>query len=132
MALSNSTDEITLRNFLPVNPSDKPHLSPDRLGFVPDKHRRADTSIIADLMRSHQPLVDYWAGYGSVPAIKIVPPSRPAPRGRTRKTTSCPLLSEASMRLNSSSLLTGSLLICRMISPRLSPVSSANEPGFTS
>src|SRR2546430_2187138 len=71
-------------------------------------------------------------GYGRVPARKIVPSWRPAPRCRTRKTTSCPLFNVETTFENSSSPFTGCLLTSRTMSPRCNPTSSAKDPGFTS
>src|ERR1700692_3015710 len=70
--------------------------------------------------------------YGSVPARKIVPSCVLAPRGRTRKTTSCPLFKDVSIFAKSSGLFTCCLLTSSTTSPRFNPRSSANEPCFTS
>ena len=56
-----------------------------------------------------------------------MPSCRPAPRGRTRNTTSCPLFSPPSTLVKSSGLLTGTLLISSTMSPRFKPMSSAND-----
>ena len=86
--------------------------------------------MIAKSRSRHQVSTGSIISYGSVPARKIVPSCRPAPRGRTRNTTSCPLFSPPSTLVKSSGLLTGTLLISSTMSPRFKPMSSANDPGL--
>src|SRR5260370_38418414 len=60
---------------------------------------------------------EYLPGYGSVPARKIVPSWALAPRGRTRNTTSCPLVSDDSILLKSSGGFTACLCTPMTTSP---------------